>query len=1141
MQRDVITLFCALLLSLTAYACDKPAGQIIAREGQIEIRSARGSPWTVTKIPQSLCVNDIINVLERSRATIVLDNNVLLRLDQKTTLTLTQVNLDQPSELSLGEGIVHVLTRFTKRLGITTPFVNALVDGTEFTVAADQQRVHITVAEGRVKAINEQGEQLLPAGTGVQVDRGSAPQRPLVVRPTDAVQWALYYPQIIRLSSVKINSLPENLKPIIGQAQSQADQGQLAAALSTLESIDNARSSQTLSNTYNPLDRVVLWRANLLLGIGRLDEASKLLDNPHANSADVAAVRTLIDVVLNQPEKAALQIQQAFNSNSRSAAIFLAQSYLLQAQLEMDQAIQAATHATQLEPENPLGWLRLAELQLSVSDLEDGKKSAQTAAQLSPILPRAQVLVGFAQLLTGQPEEAFTTLQKAESLDATDPLAHFGKGLILIKQGQISDGRREIEIAVMLDPGNAELRSYLARAYQLEGRDTVATKSLDLAKRLDPKSPTPWYFEGLRKQQQNHPAEAIEDFQQALLRNNNRAIYRPHILLDQDYATRSASLAKAFQDSGMPQLALTTSLQAIQQDPQNSAAYRQLANSYESNPSQETARVSTLLQAQLRQPIGMIPLPPQALIPNVPVLQGLRTLSLQETSALFDQNKPQAIAGVLWGQKDTHAGAIQALLPWQNNALSFGHYHYETDGFRQGADLQLRVTHLLLQSQLAPATQLQLEWRQSDKNSGDVRQKLLDNSAEERVLKNGLDTDIQRAGLHHRVNSQNEILFSLSKGKRTTTLKTQAATDIPFVGTLIVDRATENRIDFQGAETQWLQHHHNWNFNIGVGSYHDHTEQTVLETDSFTFFPAGPTIITVVDPTNTRSKRKYENLYAYIDSHPADQFAILTGASFDKFEISQSTTFAQWNGKLGFAWQPVPAHRLRLAWYQGSKAFAAKEQTLEPAQFNGFTQLYDDANGSRYQRIAVAYDAVLSESMYSGIELGKRILRIPNLGCAIAAGDHACYSHWREKQGRGYVSWRLLRSLTLSVEPEYEKNDLLDPINSFNFPIHTTTRQWPMRLAWQIDSNWGFDLEERYINQTVKITQFNVMSQAHTHFWLTNVGVRYQAGRSLMLGLFANNLFNKHFNFQNTDYLGDPKIPLFQPGRSLFFRARVQW
>ncbi|MCE2985957.1 MAG: hypothetical protein LW849_09565, partial [Burkholderiales bacterium] len=59
-------------------------------EGLVEIRTATAiaGAWTPARLQQNLCAGDQVAVRERGRAAIELVNQVVVRLSQKTTLTL---------------------------------------------------------------------------------------------------------------------------------------------------------------------------------------------------------------------------------------------------------------------------------------------------------------------------------------------------------------------------------------------------------------------------------------------------------------------------------------------------------------------------------------------------------------------------------------------------------------------------------------------------------------------------------------------------------------------------------------------------------------------------------------------------------------------------------------------------------------------------------------------------------------------------------------------------------------------------------------------------------------------------------------------------------------------------------------------
>ena len=146
-------------------------------------------------------------------------------------------------------------------------------------------------------------------------------------------------------------------------------------------------------------------------------------------------------------------------------------------------------------------------------------------------------------------------------------LPRLGLGLAKIRDGDLVEGRKEIEIAVSLDPDNSLIRSYLGKAFYEEKRDKMADDQYGMAEKLDPKDPTPFFYEAIKKQSINRPVEALEDMQKAIELNDDRAVYRSKLLLDSDLAARSASLARIYTDLGFQDLALGRRLAVGQHGP----------------------------------------------------------------------------------------------------------------------------------------------------------------------------------------------------------------------------------------------------------------------------------------------------------------------------------------------------------------------------------------------------------------------------------------------------------------------------------------------------------------------------------------------------------------------------------------------
>lgn len=134
----------------------------------------------------------VVRVGEKSRASIYLRNDSLIRLDEKSAVTFTGFDGDRAFLLEMISGIVHFFSRMPGSLTVATPFVNGAVEGTEFQVAVYRDRAVISVLKGRVAAENAAGRLMVAGGQEVLAEAGKAPILRTPIRSRDAVQWTLY-------------------------------------------------------------------------------------------------------------------------------------------------------------------------------------------------------------------------------------------------------------------------------------------------------------------------------------------------------------------------------------------------------------------------------------------------------------------------------------------------------------------------------------------------------------------------------------------------------------------------------------------------------------------------------------------------------------------------------------------------------------------------------------------------------------------------------------------------------------------------------------------------------------------------------------------------------------------------------------
>ena len=595
----------ALLAPIPGLAgCEQAVARLVSLQGNLERQSPGQQEWRAASPEETFCPGDKIRTRERSRATLELNNKTYLSLDQKTTVIFSGLKPQAPRWLDLLKGIIYLRSRTPSSMEIRTPIVNAAIKGTEFMVGTDDAESQVTVFEGRIETSNAQGQVTLTNGQAAVAKVGQAPVRKILLKPQDAVQWALYYPSVIDIASLRRSTSD----PAVRRAAMRYLAG---GTLGALEALDAAATP------------VPILKAGLLLSLGRVEEAGKLLaDIGKEHRADALALQAIIALTKNDKAKAMELARQATVSQANSPTAWTALSYVQQAHFDLDSALTSANKAAELSPDNGLAQTRMAELLASLGRLSDARKAAAKAVQLNPALARPWAVLGFTQLTAMDTDQALESFGNAIRIDSSDPLPRFGLGLAKIREGNLEKGTEEIEIAASLDPNDSLTRSYLGKAYYEQKRNKLAETEYHLTQRFDPNDLTPWFYDAIKKQTENRAIEALEDMQQAIELNGNRAVYRSKQALDSDLAARSSAVGRIYNDLGFGQRALVEGWKSLNADQRDYSAHRFLADTYQNLPRHEAARTSELLQSQLLQPLNITPVQPSLGEQNLLILSG---------------------------------------------------------------------------------------------------------------------------------------------------------------------------------------------------------------------------------------------------------------------------------------------------------------------------------------------------------------------------------------------------------------------------------------------------------------------------------------------------------------------------------------
>jgi Tfp pilus assembly protein PilF len=1106
-----LALICLVWMGVTAIVrvghaqppCEENIGRISSIQGRATMMRKGETQWTPARLGDTFCTGDRLSTGSHSRVAVTLKNDAVVRIDQDTTIVFWGPKKKTTYLMDLLKGAAHIFSRKTRSLKIDTPFINGAVEGTEFLVRVEQTRTFIILFEGRVLAANAHGRLNLGKGQGTLARAGGPPELISVVRPRDAVQWTLYYPPIMVFNPKDYQGvLSGDLQSKLNRSMAAYGRGDLIQAFSMIDGLGDSVTDS----------RFFIYRAGLSLRVGGVTQASADIEKAlkrDAGSSEALALRSIIAVVQNRKAVAYADAQRAVTLSPDSPAVLTALSYAHQARFNLPAALNAAQKAVNKGPDNAVARARLAELLLSTGDPDSALAAAQQAVQLDSFQARTQTVLGYVYLTRLDIEKSKAAFGKAIRLDSTAPLPRLGLGLAKIRQENLKAGRAEIELAAALDPGNGLIRSYLGKAYFDEKRSPLEERQLTIAKELDPQDPTPWYYDAIRKQSQNRPVEALHDLHQSIELNDNRAVYRSRLLLDEDHAARSASLGRIYRDLGFQELALRQGWRSLQSDPSNYSAHRLLADSYGTRPRHEIARISELLQAQLLQPLSITPVQPQLAESNLLTPQGAGpgSTSFHEFNPLFARNRIEAQVDGVVGNNRTWGNNVVLFGMYDRISISAGQYHYETDGFRENNDLDQDLYGVMAQTALTPKVNLQAEYRHRRLENGDLSFNW-DLEDGQTSFREDTETDLLRAGLHLKPWTHSDVIASVMVLDKCMERDT-------FL--YMTNVTSELQSDGVSAEMQYLFRSRPADIIAG-GGYYD------IDKD----WKIGPL------STLTENRHGIGYLYSYF-RFPHNAMWTL-GASYDALDRKELPDKHQLNPKVGLNVDLARGTALRLAALTGLKRVLIADQTIEPTHVAGFNQLYDDRDATDYVLYGAGIDQSFNATLHGGGEVIFRNLTTP----WIAANNPE--EQWEETIYRFYLYWTLNRYLALGMEYRYELFSR-DNIATTMLPEETETEMVPAHLAYFHRSGGFGRLAATYVSQDVVHSRSPDVTVADD-FVFVDMAMGYRLPKRYgILSIEVNNLFDRGFNYMDivNRSTQDAVSPLFLPDRRVVFRIALSF
>ncbi len=1121
-------LFLQVSLVFADDSCDQWSAKITSMQGIVEIQRNTTLTWLPAKLNDSICILDILRTAPRSRVTIQIQEEGFVKLQERT---IVRFSSNQKNEngifsqlLNLFSGEAFIRSRRPHEFGMGTPFVNVMHRGTEFLVKVNQESTQVIVFDGVVVASNKLGEVSLSKGQSALTMKGQAPVIGPRIELRDAVQWTLYYPPVIDYTAISQNASYMTLKPALDRFKSN----DLVGAFEQLDK---------MSEVERNADYQILY-ASLLLTVGQVEEAQQHLNQvPQASqqNANVLVLQSIIALATNEQQQALKLAKQALIINPEAAAPKIALSYVSQSLFDIDKALDSAREAVQADPNNALAWARVSEMELATGNIDASMEAASKAQTLNPQLSKTNTVLGFVRLASLDLSDAEQSFRDAIKRDPSDPLARLGLGLAKIRQGHVKSGTKEIETAANLDPDNALIRSYLGKAYYEQKRGDIASTEYGIAKKLDPKDPTPWFYDAIYKQTVNRPVEALHDMQKAIELNDNRAVFRSSLLLDEDLAARSSSLGRIYNDLGFQQRGLLEGWKSVNSDPGNYSAHRLLADNYRALPGHEIARVSELLQSQLLQPINITPVQPQLAESDLLILDGLgsSSASFNEFNPLFARNRSNIQASGVYGNNNTWGNEITHAGLWNKFSYSLGQFHYETDGFRENNDLYQNVFNAFGQYVISNNLNIQMEYRYKEVVSGD-RQSRFDLNNFSKQSRESFRRNSGRLGINYKIDNTSNILLSTIYNDDEYDFNDKFDFDNSGFSDTIQSKS------FSG-EVQYIKKFDWTRFILGGG----YAKQSFTDEISFKI-----DIFSLVSSFDQDANYVRSYFYSYWSLNEVE--AIL-GISYDGLKGHDGTDRNRINPKAGFIWDILDSTTLRFAYVESVSRLSFTSQTLEPTQVAGFNQFFDEKEGTISRRVGIGLDQKFNQSLYGGIEVSYRTLYIPRSFILLNGEENMPFENRDDERqsetlARSYLYWTPISSVTLSAEYFLEIRDRdLDEFSFSPIPSDLTTHQVPLTISYFSSTGFYAKARTTFVKQNVKFASTSDRSDNYgsENFVTLDTILGYRLPkRSGVFEFGIRNILDERYQFANIN-LGFPEPDLvnfrtsssrFAPERTIFGR-----
>jgi outer membrane receptor protein involved in Fe transport/Tfp pilus assembly protein PilF len=912
-------------------------GEMREKRGEVRYQ-ALGATETVPGVPQKLNFGDTLYTKLHSEAAGVFEDGDDWRIRQDTKLTIVRKAPGKAPAARIEKGSIYIIHRAgPDSTPVETPQVVAVPKGTEFCVTVDPARGEtvFTMFDGEVLLRRGAEEQRVPKGFQGVVTDG----RPIEVRPIlqaqNIVQWWIHYPGVLDADELALAD-----DAAFAASLRAYREGDLRAALEKFPGHPAAPRTAGAS--------AGAFYAGLLLGAGDIEPAEALVERGAPDHPAVRALRIMLDAVAPPLSTNSWRARSPRPAAGGSASELLAVSYAHQAAHDLEAALRAARAAVAKSPRFAFAHARVAELEFSFRRTRPARAAVDEALKLGSLNAQAHALNGFLLAADNRFDAALAAFGRAIELDSSLANGWLGRGLVRIRRGDRAAGRSDLALAAVLEPTRSLLRSYAGKAAQDAGNTRVAAQELDMARALDPNDPTPWLYAALLHLETHRVNEAVDELEKSIRLNDNRALFRSRLSLDEDRAVRGANLARVYERAGLDNVSFNEAARAVSYDRANFSAHQFMADNFDRlrdptrfNLRYETPWFGELLLANLLSPVGATPLS--------------QHVSQQEYSRLFARDRAGLSSDTLVRSDREIHELVSQYGNFGNTAWALDLDYQHNDGVRRNNQLDRKEWYTTIKQQFTPQDSALLLVKYEDYEGGDNFQYY--------DAKKSLNRDyhyvererpIALGGWHH---EWAPGIHTLLLGGRLAYDQKLTDGEVPFLvlaqtgSGVIVPGSLGYDVNYRGDYEAWTaelnQIFQTGNHTLTLGARYQNGELTGKNV----FVPNTPDAIQVPFRNSFTEPADRVTGYAYYDWRIHKTLLLIGGVSYDLVTYPRQlrgVPVARGHEdkdlvapKAGLVWTPLDSLTLRGAYAQSLGGVTLDQSyRLEPTHLAGFVQNY---------------------------------------------------------------------------------------------------------------------------------------------------------------------------------------------------------